>query len=83
MAHLGSIQVTDNEMQHLVQAVGDFGLGMLRAFVSNQDQMTSEAHADFDAEVKIFTAKVGEFFPIETLIQQILMDELEADSEAA
>lgn len=83
MGHLGSVHVSDGEMQHLVQAVGDFGLGMLRAFVMNQEAMTSEAHADFDREVKIFTAKVGEFFPIETLIQQILLDDLEGATDEA
>jgi hypothetical protein len=62
------VVVTPEQMPQLVEWVSDFGLDMLKTAFRYRDEMSSEARGAFDSNVKNFTAKVGEFYPIEDLI---------------
>lgn len=70
----GPILVSEEEMAHLVNFVGDFAYSMLRTFVRFQDDMSEEARSEFDRHVRGFTARVGEWFPIERLIEEAVRE---------
>ena len=76
------LEVSGEEMTHLVGAMGDFAYGMLKTFVKFQDDMSDEAHAAFDRQVKVFNARVGEFFPLEEVVADILAAREEEENEA-
>lgn len=73
--HPGGHLIVDTEqMGNLVNFVGDFAYSMLRTFVVFQDDMTEEARIAFDQNVKNFTARVGEWFPMERLIEEAMRE---------
>lgn len=76
----GPILVNEEEMGHLVNFVGDFAYSMLRTFVCFQDEMSEEARSEFDGHVRGFTARVGEWFPIERLIEQAAAEQRDGDA---
>ena len=76
----GPILVSEEEMGHLVNFVGDFAYSMLRTFVRFQDDMSEEARSEFDGLVRGFTARVGEWFPIERLIEEATAQQQDGDA---
>ena len=77
----GPLLVDEDQMTHLVGFVGEFAHSMLTTFVRFQDDMTEEARLAFDRNVKLFTARVGEWFPIERLIAEALHQDGGEDAE--
>ena len=73
--------IDEEQMTQLVGFVGDFSHAMLTTFVRFQDDMTEEARLAFDRNVKLFTARVGEWFPIERLIEEALHQQDGPDAE--
>ncbi|MGA0134534.1 MAG: hypothetical protein ACO3ND_09295 [Opitutales bacterium] len=80
---MSQVAVTDDQMTHLVAALGDFAYGMLKNFVRFQDDMSDEARLAFDRQVRVFNARVGEFFPIEDVVAEILAAREEDSTDEA
>ena len=80
---MNRLEVSSDEMTHLVGALGDFAYGMLKGFVQFQDDMSDEARATFERQVRVFNARVGEFFPIEDLMAEVIAARKEGNDDAA